>query len=162
MSGSATQGEHIKFTHPPLWTRVSTLPISNPRGSGALGVRLDQGDGFVGEALAEDFVSFRGVMEVVHDAAVGLFFIVEVIGIDPGAARVGFGEFLLGFADVFFAFKSFRSVESAVADAADDDVDIFEIDVGLDLPDQLLEIDIVGGVVEVGLALHPDEGDGLE
>ena len=71
-------------------------------GSGAIAIRLDQGNRFFGKALAEDFVAFRGVVQVVDDGAVGLFFIVEVIGIDPGATWVGFGEFLLGFADVFF------------------------------------------------------------
>ena len=37
------------------------------------------------------------------DGAVGLLFVVEIVGVDPGSAWVGFGEFLLGFSDVFFA-----------------------------------------------------------
>ena len=85
-----------------------------------LTVELDQSDRFFSEALTEGFVSLGGVVEVVDDFTIFLFFIVQVVSVHPGTAWMGFGEFDLGFADVFSSFQSFLLVESVIADTTDD------------------------------------------
>lgn len=56
-----------------------------------LGIIMYQLNGFFGKSFAKNFVTVDRVMEVIHDV-LPLFILsfVQVVGIDPGTARISF------------------------------------------------------------------------
>ena len=75
---------------------------------------------------------------------------------------MGLGELLLNPADGQTPLQSLLNIKSGVADPSDDKVDLLEGQIGLQLFEQLLQVGVVGRVVQVRLTLHPNESDGFE